>query len=89
MHLVLWLFCMQGQYAPSYLCCPETYTWHPVSECVTKLDVNKYSRFAAPTVGMMYTLRLILLCVIVYTLGCSLTGILTVGNSARPGLKHL
>jgi len=40
----------KGQYTPSYLCCPETYTWHLPSECAPKLDASKYSRFAPPTV---------------------------------------
>ncbi|KAL4233849.1 Arginyl-tRNA--protein transferase 1 [Mactra antiquata] len=35
----------KGQYYPSYLLCPETYTWHPVEKCAPKLDINKYSRF--------------------------------------------
>ena len=30
--------------APSYLLCPEVYTWHPVELCAPKLDVAKYSR---------------------------------------------
>ena len=54
--LVLLLFCVQGQYSPSYLCCPETYTWHLLSDCGPKLDVSKYSRFAAPNVGTLYLL---------------------------------
>lgn len=36
----------KGQYYPSFLLCPETYTWHPIEECKPKLDVSKYSRFA-------------------------------------------
>lgn len=31
--------------APSYLLCPEVYTWHPVKDCIPKLDLDKYSRF--------------------------------------------
>lgn len=30
---------------PSYLLCPEVYTWHPVQICLPKLDAAKYSRF--------------------------------------------
>ncbi|CAH1798188.1 unnamed protein product, partial [Owenia fusiformis] len=37
----------KGKYAGSYLLCPESYLWFPVPECTPKLDVNKYSRFAA------------------------------------------
>ncbi|XP_033741170.1 arginyl-tRNA--protein transferase 1-like isoform X1 [Pecten maximus] len=40
----------KGQYFPSFLLCPETYTWLPIAECTPKLDVNKYSRFAAEDV---------------------------------------
>ncbi|OWF48821.1 Arginyl-tRNA--protein transferase 1 [Mizuhopecten yessoensis] len=40
----------KGQYFPSFLLCPETYTWLPIAECAPKLDVNKYSRFAADDV---------------------------------------
>ncbi|XP_060077478.1 arginyl-tRNA--protein transferase 1-like isoform X2 [Ylistrum balloti] len=40
----------KGQYFPSFLLCPETYTWLPIAECTPKLDVNKYSRFAAEEV---------------------------------------
>ncbi|KAJ1526140.1 hypothetical protein ONE63_009301 [Megalurothrips usitatus] len=29
---------------PSMLLCPETYTWHPISQCLVLLDKNKYSR---------------------------------------------
>jgi len=34
----------KGQYHPSYLLCPETYTWQPIRDCKSKLDVSKYSR---------------------------------------------
>ncbi|XP_069130556.1 arginyl-tRNA--protein transferase 1-like [Argopecten irradians] len=40
----------KGQYFPSFLLCPETYTWYPIAECTPKLDANKYSRFAAKEV---------------------------------------
>ncbi|XP_048771474.2 arginyl-tRNA--protein transferase 1-like isoform X2 [Ostrea edulis] len=36
----------KGQYFPSFLLCPEVYSWHPIEECVPKLDESKYSRFA-------------------------------------------
>ncbi|XP_076373979.1 arginyltransferase 1 isoform X3 [Tachypleus tridentatus] len=35
----------KGNYYPSFLLCPETYTWHPIEKCTPKLDVSKYSRF--------------------------------------------
>ncbi|XP_062580443.1 arginyl-tRNA--protein transferase 1-like isoform X1 [Saccostrea cucullata] len=38
----------KGQYYPSYLLCPEVYSWHPIEECAPKLDQNRYSRFAEP-----------------------------------------
>ncbi len=41
----------QGQYFPSYLACPEAFTWHPMEQCGPKLDANKYSRFAEAGVG--------------------------------------
>nr|CAG4641695.1 EOG090X06AF [Eurycercus lamellatus] len=34
----------KGQYKPSYLLCPETYTWQPISRCIPKLDRDKYAR---------------------------------------------
>jgi len=34
----------KGRYTPSYLCCPETFTWHPLSLCVPLLDKSHYSR---------------------------------------------
>lgn len=45
-------FLLQAQYYPSYLLCPEVFSWHPVEECSPKLDKNKYSRFADPDKGM-------------------------------------
>lgn len=36
----------KAQYYPSFLLCPETYTWHPIEKCLPKLDQNKYARFA-------------------------------------------
>ncbi|XP_074643511.1 arginyl-tRNA--protein transferase 1-like isoform X2 [Tubulanus polymorphus] len=38
----------KGQYVPSYLLCPEVYTWHPIEECKPLLHINKYSRFEKP-----------------------------------------
>ncbi|XP_053397101.1 arginyl-tRNA--protein transferase 1-like isoform X2 [Mercenaria mercenaria] len=35
----------KGQYHPSYLLCPETYTWHPVEKCGPMLDQKTYCRF--------------------------------------------
>jgi len=34
----------KGRYSPSFLCCPETYTWHPLDSCVPLLDKSPYSR---------------------------------------------
>ncbi|XP_022089840.1 arginyl-tRNA--protein transferase 1-like isoform X2 [Acanthaster planci] len=34
----------KGQYHPSFLLCPEAYTWCPIEQCRPKLDVSKYSR---------------------------------------------
>jgi len=34
----------KGKYFPSFLCCPETYTWHPLASCVPLLDLSPYSR---------------------------------------------
>ena len=34
----------KGRYSPSFLCCPETYTWHPLASCVHFLDLAPYSR---------------------------------------------
>lgn len=42
----------KGQYHPSYLLCPETYHWVPIKDCIPKLDVAKYSRFADSTCGI-------------------------------------
>ncbi|UJR28957.1 hypothetical protein I4U23_010174 [Adineta vaga] len=35
----------KGQYKPSYLLCPETYTWHRIEKCVPLLNSHKYARF--------------------------------------------
>lgn len=30
---------------PSYLLCPQKYTWHAIEKCILKLDNNSYSIF--------------------------------------------
>lgn len=36
----------KGKLNPSYLLCPETYTWHLLDESIrNRLDINKYQRF--------------------------------------------
>ncbi|KAI1286108.1 Arginyl-tRNA--protein transferase 1 [Halotydeus destructor] len=39
----------KGGYFPSYLLCPEVFTWQPVESCVAKLDESKYSRLDEDT----------------------------------------
>ncbi|XP_027021583.2 arginyl-tRNA--protein transferase 1 isoform X3 [Tachysurus fulvidraco] len=34
----------KGQYLPSDLLCPETYTWVPIEKCVPRLETSAYSR---------------------------------------------
>uniref|UniRef100_T1J3H9 Arginyl-tRNA--protein transferase 1 n=1 Tax=Strigamia maritima TaxID=126957 RepID=T1J3H9_STRMM len=34
----------KGQYKPSFLLCPEVYSWHVIEDCREKLDRSKYSR---------------------------------------------
>lgn len=35
----------KGKLQPSYLLCPETYTWHDLNDDIrTKLDMSKYTR---------------------------------------------
>ncbi|KAL0269342.1 UNVERIFIED_CONTAM: hypothetical protein PYX00_007111 [Menopon gallinae] len=34
----------KAAFRPSYLLCPEVYTWHPIQSCLPKLDKSKYSR---------------------------------------------
>lgn len=36
----------KAAFTPSYLVCPETYTWVPIERCQRILDVRKYARFA-------------------------------------------
>ncbi|XP_069836361.1 arginyl-tRNA--protein transferase 1 isoform X6 [Dendropsophus ebraccatus] len=35
----------KGQYKPSQLLCPETYSWVPIEKCLPLLETSKYSRF--------------------------------------------
>ncbi|XP_052428829.1 arginyl-tRNA--protein transferase 1 isoform X8 [Carassius gibelio] len=35
---------LEGQYRPSDLLCPETYTWVPIERCIPRLDISAYSR---------------------------------------------
>ncbi len=41
----------KGFFNPSYLLCPEVYSWHPIEICVDLLEKNKYSRFAAKDIN--------------------------------------
>lgn len=34
----------KGRMTPSFLLCPQAYTWHPLSDCLPKLEASKYSR---------------------------------------------
>ncbi|XP_077977426.1 arginyl-tRNA--protein transferase 1-like [Glandiceps talaboti] len=34
----------KGNYTPSFLLCPEMYTWIPIEKCRPKLDVTNYSK---------------------------------------------
>ena len=36
----------KGRYSPSYLLCPEAYSWHPIEHCLPKLDLSRYCRFS-------------------------------------------
>ena len=36
----------KGKFVPSYLVCPETFTWHPIEYCFELIEKNKYSRFS-------------------------------------------
>ncbi|XP_073402698.1 arginyl-tRNA--protein transferase 1 isoform X1 [Dendrobates tinctorius] len=35
----------KGQYKPSQLLCPESYSWVPIEKCLPLLESSKYSRF--------------------------------------------
>ena len=41
----------KGQYVPSFISCPESYTWVPIEKCRPKLDQSKYTRLAEEGVG--------------------------------------
>ena len=34
----------KGRYSPSFLACPETFSWQPLAACVPLLDQSSYSR---------------------------------------------
>uniref|UniRef100_A0A146L2A2 Arginyl-tRNA--protein transferase 1 n=2 Tax=Lygus hesperus TaxID=30085 RepID=A0A146L2A2_LYGHE len=34
----------KGNIRPSYLLCPEVYSWHPFDTCLSKIEASKYSR---------------------------------------------
>ncbi|XP_073541468.1 arginyl-tRNA--protein transferase 1 isoform X3 [Phyllobates terribilis] len=36
----------KGQYKPSQLLCPESYSWVPIEKCLPLLESSKYSRFS-------------------------------------------
>lgn len=38
----------KGEYSPSYLADPETYTWHPLKTCVPLLENYRYACFTSP-----------------------------------------
>lgn len=35
----------KGSLSPSFLLCPEVYTWHPIEYCLPLLENAKYCRF--------------------------------------------
>eukprot|EP00088_Acartia_fossae_P061030 TRINITY_DN7325_c0_g1_i1.p1 TRINITY_DN7325_c0_g1~~TRINITY_DN7325_c0_g1_i1.p1 ORF type:complete len:530 (-),score=93.96 TRINITY_DN7325_c0_g1_i1:942-2495(-) len=35
----------KGEFSPSELCCPESYTWQPIQQCRPLLDAAPYARF--------------------------------------------
>ncbi|XP_015924898.1 arginyl-tRNA--protein transferase 1 isoform X3 [Parasteatoda tepidariorum] len=39
----------KGQYVPSYLLCPEAYTFHPIEKCKPLLDKSKFCRLEEDT----------------------------------------
>ena len=41
----------KGDFAGSFLSCPETYTWHPIEDVKPLLDESKYARFASKDVS--------------------------------------
>ncbi|XP_055327930.1 arginyl-tRNA--protein transferase 1-like isoform X2 [Paramacrobiotus metropolitanus] len=40
----------KATFQPSFLLCPETYTWHPLPACLPKLSVTGYQRLARPEI---------------------------------------
>jgi len=34
----------KGEFSPSFLCCPESFTWQPINQCLPLLDSSAYSR---------------------------------------------
>lgn len=43
---ILFFILKKASFSPSYLLCPEVYTWHPIEYCLELLDKNNYARFA-------------------------------------------
>ncbi|XP_046332185.1 arginyl-tRNA--protein transferase 1-like isoform X2 [Haliotis rufescens] len=41
----------KGQYYPSFLACPEAYTWVSIEKCRPKLDASRYARLEEDGVG--------------------------------------
>ena len=37
---------IKGQFSPSYLLCPEAYSWHTIEFCLELLNKKKYCRFS-------------------------------------------
>ena len=35
----------KGALSPSFLLCPEVYSWHPIEKCRPVLDQSRYARF--------------------------------------------
>ena len=40
---------IKGLFKPSFLLCPEAYTWHPIEYCFPLLEKQKYHRFENET----------------------------------------
>lgn len=48
----------KGQYRPSDLLCPETYTWIPIERCIPRLETSAYARLSEdPHAGDAYALK--------------------------------
>ena len=41
---ILIFFRYKGEFSPSFLCCPESFTWQPINQCLPLLDSSAYSR---------------------------------------------